>query len=127
LVVDAGRLGENMEMVENMKQLLLALVFAALAFGQTTHKATLTWADTLNPVGTTYNVKRATGLCTGTPTFNTIATAIAVKTYEDSTVQPGPYCYVLTAVYAGVESAPSNTALANVPSFPPSGLSVAVQ
>jgi hypothetical protein len=31
LVVDAGRLGENMEMVENMRQLLLALVFAALA------------------------------------------------------------------------------------------------
>ena len=30
-MVDAGRLGENMEMVENMKQLLLALVFAALA------------------------------------------------------------------------------------------------
>jgi hypothetical protein len=27
----------------------------------------------------------------------------------------------------GMESAPSNTALANVPSFPPSGLSVVVQ
>ena len=30
-MVDAGRLGENMEMVENMRQLLLALVFASLA------------------------------------------------------------------------------------------------
>lgn len=108
-------------------KLIGLLAVAALLSGQTAHKVTLTWTDLLNPPGTTYNVKRATGLCSGTPTFNTIATAIAVKTYEDSTVQPGPYCFIVTAVYSGVESAPSNTALANVPSFAPSGLSVVVQ
>jgi len=110
-------------------KLLLALVFvfASLTFGQTTHKVTLTWADLLNPAGTTYSVYRATGLCSGTPVFSKIASAIAVKTYEDSTVTAGNYCYTVTATSGGMESAPSNTALANVPSFPPSGLAVVVQ
>ena len=106
---------------------LTLLLFTGLAIGQTTHKVTLTWADTLNPPGTTYNIKRSPGLCSGTPVFATMATAIAVKTYEDAAVTPGPYCYVVTATSGGVESAPSNTALANVPSFPPSALSVVVQ
>jgi hypothetical protein len=40
--------------------LLLALGTVAQT---TSHKATLTWTDTLNPTGTTYTVLRATGLC----------------------------------------------------------------
>lgn len=108
-------------------KLLLAVLFSALALiAQTTHSATLTWTDTLNPSGTTYNVKRATGLCSGTPTFSTIASAVAVKTYVDNTVTPGNYCYVVTAVYAGMESAPSNSALAPIPSFTPTALTVTV-
>ena len=105
--------------------LLMICSFAALA--QTAHSATLTWADLLNPTGTTYSVYRATGLCSGTPTYAKIASALTVKTYEDVTVQPGNYCYTVTAVFNGMESAPSNTAGAPVPSFPPASLNVTVK
>jgi len=101
-VVDAGRLGENMEMVENMKQLLLALVFAALAFGQ---MLTLTGPATARP-GTTIPgdpdwacgsrpERRWRGRCEGRADCGAGGDAVIV--------------------------------LANVPSFPPSGLSVVVQ
>lgn len=108
----------------------LLIVFLILAAGlqaQTTHSVTLTWTDTLNPSGTTYTVYRATGLCSGTPTFSKLASALTGKTYLDSTVIPGNYCYEVTATLNGMESAPSNTAGAPVPSFPPSQLSVTVQ
>ena len=111
-----------------MKNLLTVLIFCAVAaFGQATHSVTLTWTDTANPAGTTYSAYRATGLCSGSPVFSKIASAITVKTYEDSTVTPGNYCYQATATYGGMESAPSNTALAPVPSFAPTGLSVVVK
>lgn len=108
-----------------MRPLLLLLAVALQA--QTTHKVTLTWQDTLNPAGTTYSVYRATGLCSGTPVFSKIASALTTKTYEDTTVQPGNYCYAVTASLNGMESAQSNTALAPVPTFAPSALSVTVQ
>ena len=103
------------------------LLIAALGVAQGSHSATLSWQDTQNPSGTTYSVYRATGLCSGTPTFSKIASALTAKTYQDTTVQPGNYCYEVTATFNGMESAPSNTALAPVPSFPPSALSVTVQ
>ncbi len=101
------------------------LVAAALA-AQTTHSVTLAWTDTLNPAGTAYNVYRAPGLCTGTPAFVKIATA-AAKSYVDATATPANFCYEVTAVYGGLESAPSNTVLASVPSFAPTGTAVAVK
>ena len=111
-----------------MKRIALVfLLFALVAAAQTTHSVTLTWADTLNPAGTTYSIYRATGLCSGTPVFSKVASAITVKTYQDTTVQPGNYCYTATATINGMESAQSNTALAPVPSFAPTGLSVTVQ
>jgi fibronectin type 3 domain-containing protein len=106
---------------------LLILLCAGVLAAQTTHSVSLTWQDTLNPSGTTYSVYRATGLCSGTPTFSKIATALTVKTYQDTTVQPGNYCYQVTATANAVESAPSNTALAPVPSFAPAQLSITVQ
>lgn len=107
--------------------LLLLAVSAALATAQTTHNATLTWTDTLNPSGTTYNVYRATGLCSGTPSFAKLATGIAPKTYVDATVTTGNYCYEVTAVLNGIESAASNTAAAAVPAFPPATLTLTTQ
>lgn len=95
------------------------LIAASMAWAQSTRKVTLTWADNSNPPGTTYSVKRATGLCTGTPTFATLATGITVKTYEDTTVTVGNYCYVVTATFSGLESPPSNTAGAPVLPKPP--------
>ena len=111
-----------------MKLLLIMLLTITGLMAQTQHSVGLTWTDTLNPsTGTTYSVYRATGLCSGTPTFNKIATALVAKTYQDTTVIPGNYCYEVTASVNGMESAPSNTALAPVPSFPPTGLSLTVQ
>lgn len=105
-------------------KLLVALALGVfLAQGQT-HSVTLNWTDTLNPAGTTYSVYRATGLCSGTPTFSKIASALTVLTYVDTTVTPGNYCYSVSATYAGMESAQSNTAGAPVPSFPPTSLTV---
>jgi hypothetical protein len=114
-----------------MKLTLLAFLtltmLASAAVGQNTHSVTLTLVDNLNPTGTTYTFYRATGLCSGTPTFSKIATAVAVKTFVDSTVTPGNYCYAATATFQGMESGMSPTAGAAVPSFAPSALSVVVQ
>lgn len=109
------------------KLVILLLICAAIGLAQTTHSVTLTLVDNLNPAGTTYTFYRATGLCSGTPTFAKIATAVAVKTFQDTTVTPGNYCYAATATFQGMESGMSPTASAAVPSFPPSALSVVVQ
>lgn len=107
--------------------LLMLIGFGVIAQTTNQHSVTLNWQDTANPTGTTYNVYRATGLCSGTPTFSKIATAVANKTYVDTTVLPGNYCYQVTATSNSVESAPSNSALAPVPSFAPQQLVITVQ
>lgn len=103
------------------------LVLLGSAFAQATHSVTLSWSDTSNPAGTTYTVYRATGLCSGTPTFSKIATAITAKTYQDTSVTPGNYCYQVTATFNGAESVPSNSVNPSVPAFAPTGLSAIVQ
>lgn len=101
---------------------LLVLLFGAALWAQTSHTVTLSWVDDRNPAGTTYSVYRATGLCSGSPVFAKIATAVTVKTYADSTVQPGNYCYAVSATYNSVESAQSNTVQPAVPAFSPTAL-----
>ena len=98
---------------------LMAIIWlgtGAQALAQTgTRTVTITYEDKVNPAGTVYNILRATGLCTGTPTFATIATAVTVFTYQDKTAQIGNnYCYAATATYNGTTSALSNTALATI-------------
>ena len=109
------------------KLIAASTVFAGLLLAQTQHSATLSWTDNLNPTGTTYNVYRATGLCSGTPTFSKLATAVATKNYVDNTVTPGNYCYTVSATFNSVESAQSTAAAAAVPSFPPTSLQITVQ
>lgn len=99
-----------------MKYLLLLALAGGCCFAQRT--VTLTWTDTQNPTGTTYSVKRATGLCSGTPTFSTVATAVTTKTYSEP-VAVGNYCYVVTSILGAIESAPSNSAGATALPFPP--------
>jgi hypothetical protein len=111
-----------------IKAIAFLFIAALGAAAQTqTHSVTLTWQDTLNPTGTTYSVYRSTGLCSGSPTFSKLAAAVTDKKFEDTTVQPGNYCYQVTAALNGMESAPSNTAHAPVPTFAPSQLSVTVK
>lgn len=109
------------------KLTILFLLLVAIAATQTTHTATLTWTDNQNPSGTTYNVYRAQGLCSGSPVLAKIATAVGTKTYQDTTVTPGNYCYAVTAVVAGAEGPQSPTAAGAVLPFAPTGLSVTIQ
>lgn len=112
-----------------LRVFIAAFCFLALAAvaQTTTHSVTLTWSDSLNPTGTTYSVYRATGLCSGTPTFSKLAVGVATKSYQDTTVTPGNYCYQVTATVNGVESSPSNPVQPPVPAFVPSGLAFTVQ
>jgi hypothetical protein len=100
-----------------MKKLLL--LFTAAILSAQGHSATLTWTDAINPAGTTWNVYRAPTACTASPVFVKLtATALTVKTYVDSTVVAGSFCYQITAVFGGIESAPSNSAGATFPAPP---------
>ena len=116
-----------------MKRIALLATLAALTAAAQTPPAptprtvTLNWADTRNPTSTTYTVYRATGLCSGAPTFSKLAAAIAEKTYQDQTVTPGNYCYQVTAVLNGMESAASNQATAAVTPWPPIQVSAQIQ
>lgn len=108
-------------------KLLALLLLAASAFAQS-HSVTLTWADTLNPPGTTYNIYRQLGPCPATPPTTTAGftkinpASVTVKTYTDTTVLGGQvYCYIGTSANTTSESGPSNSAGATVPgTFPPS-------
>lgn len=107
---------------------ILVLGVSIPAVGQTTHSATLSWSDALNPSGsTTYSVYRAPGLCSGTPVFAKLATGLTVLTFKDTTVTPGNFCFAITATVGGVESAQSTPVLATVPAFSPTNVTVTVQ
>lgn len=103
------------------------VLFATGVAAQGAHSVTLGWSDALNPAGTTYSVYRATGLCSGTPTFSKLASGIATKTYQDTTVTPGNFCYTVSATVNGVESAQSASVNPAVPAFAPTALSFTVQ
>lgn len=105
--------------------LIKEVTIPAAAAGQiqATHSVKLTWADTVNPTGTTYNVYKASGGCpasgipTGASKLN--ATPVTVLTFTDSGITvAGSFCYYVTAVGSGGESAASNTASAVIPAPP---------
>lgn len=114
-------------MVVQAVLIVMGLFVFSLFAQSTTRTVTLTWADTVNPAGTTYSIYRAPGLCSGTPTFAKIATGLTQKTYADTAVAPGNYCYTATATLNGIESPQSASAGAVVTPFAPNGLSITVQ
>ena len=102
-----------------MKLLLAFLIFTGALLAQS-HSVTITIADTLNPAGTTYNVYRSPGACSATAIAGTpLATGVSVKSYVDSTVTEGSYCYAVTAVVNSLESAQSNQVTAAILPFAP--------
>jgi hypothetical protein len=106
-----------------MTKILIGFIVAAAMLSAQTpppHSVTLNWLD--NQAGATYSVYRATGLCSGTPVFAKIVTALTVKTFVDTTVTPGNYCYTATATVNGMESAQAVPVVAAVPTSPPTGL-----
>ena len=113
-----------------MIKILLGILFSLMITVQmcpaASHEVDLAWTASVD-AGVTYNIYRAAGTCpaTGVPTGATqVKSGIAVLTYQDTTVQPGSYCYYATATLNGAESGPSNTALAQVPVGAPSALSI---
>lgn len=122
-----------------MKRLLLltvAAVSVALPAAAQSHAITLGWTDTANTNVQAYNLYRASGTCPANPPLSSppagftlvlsVGAAVGTTTHTaiDSTVAPGnTYCYVVTAVVAAVESAPSNMATGVEPGvFPPTNL-----
>lgn len=104
-------------------KIAVALLFSlVVAFGQTGRTVTLSWDDLLNPTGTTYNIYRANGACTGTPSYVSIASGIALKTYDNTGMSPGKYCYAVTAVFGGEESDKSIPSMAQVKPHAPTNL-----
>lgn len=114
---------------------LLSCLTLGLKAQSQTHEAVLTWTDTANPAGTTYDVYQATGACPssglGTLTFSLLNTVpLTVKTYTNTSVTGGTtYCWYVTAVNStGLQSAPSSTVGATIPAtFPPGTPTVSVQ
>lgn len=101
-----------------MKYFILVLLIVGIGLAQAAHSVTLTWTDPVGgyPPGTTYNVYRAVGTCNGVPNYvkPPIGLGLTTKTYVDTTVSIGSYCYVITAVVGGLESAASLSAGATV-------------
>jgi len=115
-------------MLNTITRLLVILFFAAVpAQAQTVHKVTITWTDTVNPAGTTYNIYRAAAACSTNPTLAKLNTVpITAMTYTDSAVTNGStYCYAATAVGPGGESADSNEAPAVIVA-PPNAITITV-
>lgn len=95
------------------------------------HQVTLTWTAASDAIASsTYTVYRISGTCPGTVTlssFTAITPGVTGTTSVDSTVTPGLYCYVVTQVQGGAESAPSNTAQATIKPFAPTNLTAVAQ
>jgi len=122
-----------------MKTLLIVatlLVFAIGAAAQAPlHKATLNWVatpDALSNPSITANIYRADGKCpaTGLPTGPALigSTLAGATTYMDTNVSVAKtYCWFVVAILNGVESVGSNTAGAEIPLAPYTGLTVGAQ
>lgn len=112
-----------------MRYLIAVIAMAGSLVAQTGRTVQLAWQDTVNPTATQYNVYRAPSSCAGTPTFTKLnASPVATRSYNDSGVAPGTYCYRVTAVLAGLpESAPSSSVDAAVGLAAPSGLTITIQ
>jgi hypothetical protein len=103
--------------------LILLLLVPARAQGPVTlvpgkHSFLLNWAAPVDAVaGTSYNVYRVKATCPADPTtisWSKVSSTTALS-YTDTNVTPGPWCYYVTQVQSGVESAPSNLAGARLP------------
>jgi len=115
-----------------MKLIAILFVVAFPAFTQNdastadAKTVSLAWEDSRNPAGVTYSVYRSNSACSATSLFVKVAT-VPAKSYEDTGLAPGNYCYRVTAVINSLESSPSNSVDVTVPLFPPVALSATVK
>lgn len=101
-----------------MKALIGFVLFAGLAFGQSS-SVTLTWDDDVNPPSTTYRLYRAEAPCGLDNSFVLLQDNITEQTFDDTGLAAGSYCYVVAAVLNGTESLKSNQAQRIVLPTPP--------
>lgn len=87
---------------------LLILTFVPASYAQAaTHSITVAW-DASTTSGVTYSVKRSA--VSGGP-YTTVVAGFSGLAYTDSGLAPQTnFCYIATAVLAGVESVNSNEA-----------------
>lgn len=67
----------------------------------------LSWADTVNPPSTTYNVYRAPGACSAASAFAKVTDLPSISKSLTDAPGAGTWCYQVTALVGGVESEPS--------------------
>lgn len=118
--------------MKTIKMLLAAaLLSTGLALAQTvpSHSVTLTWTPPADATSSsTVTIFRASGACTGTPTFTSLATGQSMTApYVDSTVTVGAYCYTLQHDLGGAASIDSNLAPATVSPLPVLNVTVSVK
>ncbi|MEN6533698.1 MAG: fibronectin type III domain-containing protein [Bryobacteraceae bacterium] len=110
--------------------ILFAVAFSAFAQNDasTTDAKTvsLAWEDARNPAGVSYSVYRSNSTCSATSLFVKVAT-VPAKSYEDTGLAPGNYCYRVTAALNSLESTPSNSVDVTIPLHPPVALSATVK
>ena len=108
-----------------LRIVLIALLVVSTGLAQTgTHNVTLNWTPSTD-TGGTVNVYRALAACSTNPTFTQLKTGVAAAgPFIDTGVAVGNFCYRVTAVVGGAESAPSNTASATVLPQSPTNLVV---
>ena len=85
-----------------------------------THSVALTWTASASAAANpslTYNVYRSPG-CSGTFT-RLNSSSVTATSFTDASLASGTYCYQVTAVLNGTESAPSSQAAAVVPAPAP--------
>ncbi|HXJ17935.1 MAG TPA: fibronectin type III domain-containing protein [Candidatus Polarisedimenticolia bacterium] len=90
------------------------MILVPAARGQT-QSAYLAWTPSRDAAANsslTYNVYRAASCAGRFAKIN--AAPVTATTYLDNQPPPGMYCYRVTAVLSGTESAPSNTATATI-------------
>ena len=114
---------------------IIAILFAVVAFpafarndASTADAKTvsLAWEDARNPTGASYAVYRSNSVCSVTSLFVKVA-SVPAKSFDDTNLAPGNYCYRVTAGMNGLESSPSNSVDVAIPLHPPVALSAVVK
>ena len=93
---------------------LVALTSPAMAQAAP-HSAAVSWTAPADANATTnYNVYRLNSTCPisgiGTATWTKVASSLTVVNFTDTTITVGNWCYYVTQVTNGIESAPGTTA-----------------
>ena len=104
-------------------KLLLFVIAYAIASGQSvSYVADLTWPDARNPAGTQYKIFRAPGQCGATGQKLQQVATVTTKSYADTTVTPGLWCYQIVSTINGADGQASDLVPGSIPPFKVEGI-----